>query len=734
MKHSITVQRLCLILFTLLLTMPAWSKTTTWKARNRNKGEVEGTRYFSQGSVTWSNCKTGPALIPGNRNWKMASGSTVTITCKEGWRVRAFYVREQLKNADELYCSSNYKDYTGNAGKTKIECYDASDQSITITALEEVQFAAYAVEYVQVRPISFKKSSYTIYVDQVIDTPLDQMVNNPSGSSISWNINRTVAEIQNGKVKGMGAGTTYLGAILRAENAYAYSSAYTKINVLRHDIHPSLDKTAITLKTWENSQLPKVNGLPNDYDGQITYESSDNGVAVVEGGKLKFGGSGYGKTATITVNIPQTRKYNGATLKFTVNVDNAMPIASKGDWKKLCDCVESGLSGINVKLMKDVDLGSDIMKVGTYNRSYTGTFDGQGHTLTFNWNGGEYTAPFHAVDGATIKNLRTKGKIKTRGKGASGLLHGASGTTTVSNCASEVEISGDEGEYAGLVNTVYPGGNVILSNCVSEVKISPKKGRNAGMIRLILPNANVTINDCLVKGSIEGTTEEGRKQMVGFVSGLDGSCTLNNCLYLGKNNATSGYTFAPRNAKINNCYYLNRCGEDQGWYASESELWDGRMAYKLQNKRAGNVWGQTLGADNAPLPTSDAAKHVCQVDFTYKGRVKATRYANNGKSIFASLPTAQELLGSEYDAKKTYKLTYDGGFSASTRINGDRTVAVTMTVTTGINDVTNDAMGMKNGPVYNLQGARVADRLDDATRNSLPAGVYIVGGRKVIVK
>ena len=53
--------------------------------------------------------------------------------------------------------------------------------------------------------------------------------------------------------------------------------------------------------------------------------------------------------------------------------------------------------------------------------------------------------------------------------------------------------------------------------------------------------------------------------------------------------------------------------------------------------------------------------------------------------------------------------------------------------TTGIGDVTNEATDGKNGPVYDLQGRRVADRLDDA-RHRLPAGVYIVGGRKVVVK
>ena len=50
--------------------------------------------------------------------------------------------------------------------------------------------------------------------------------------------------------------------------------------------------------------------------------------------------------------------------------------------------------------------------------------------------------------------------------------------------------------------------------------------------------------------------------------------------------------------------------------------------------------------------------------------------------------------------------------------------------TTGIDGTTD---GATDGAVYNLQGQRVADRLDDA-RHQLPAGVYIVGGRKVVVK
>ena len=702
-----TLQRLCLVLFTLLLTAPAWSKVYTTTARNRNLGEAEGTRTFDNGIVTvkWSNCKTGPAWLPANRNWEMAYNSTVTITCKEGWRVRAFYVDKQLKNAEYLYCSSD-KTYWSKGGL--IANTDAPQQSITITAGNYVEFAEYTIDYVQVRPLSFKKSSYTVGVDQVLDTPLDQMIDNPSGSSITWSIGNTnVAEIQNGKVKGKGVGQTTLTAKVAADEDHALAEATATINVVR-DIHPSLAQTAITMKAWENPQIPKLNGMPNDYDGQITYESSDNGVAVVEGGRLKFGGSGYGRSATITVKIPQTRKYKGATLKFTVNVDNEMRIASREDWKKFCDLVNSGKASLNVKLMKDIDLGTDITMAGN-GKSYSGTFDGQGHALKINWNSGNKTdiAPFKSVEGATIKNLRTEGEINSNTHFLSGLICNVYGNTTISGCVSAVNIT-----------STYNG-----SGCDA-----------AGMIECVWHNAKVTITDCVVKGKFHATTEQGQRYMAGFVRDQYAPCTLTNCLYAGTNNASGGYTFAPTNAILNNCYYLNTCGDEQGTKVTAEQLKSGEVAYQLQNKRTGNVWGQFIQVDEQPLLTTEAAKHVYQVSFTYKGRVKATRYANNGKPIFAPLPTVQDLLGSEYDSKKTYTLTYDGGFSETTAITGDRTVNVTVAITTGIDGVTNDAADTANGPVYDLQGRRVADRLDDATRQQLPAGVYIVGGRKVIVK
>ena len=135
-------------------------------------------------------------------------------------------------------------------------------------------------------------------------------------------------------------------------------------------------------------------------------------------------------------------------------------IGSKAEWKAFCQRVNNnGEPFLNAKLTQDVDLGSDIVMAGRehpYNYNsfyyYTGTFDGQGHTLKFNWNAGkdDRIAPFWCVKDATIKNLRTQGKITKKGYGLSGMVYIASGTTTITGCISDVDITGG-GTVVGMI-------------------------------------------------------------------------------------------------------------------------------------------------------------------------------------------------------------------------------------------------------------------------------------------
>jgi len=197
------------------------------------------------------------------------------------------------------------------------------------------------------------------------------------------------------------------------------------------------------------------------------------------------------------------------------NESETITIASKEDWKAFCDRVNKGQTTLNAKLTKDVDLGEEIVMAGTENPDpfsyddflyYTGTFDGQGHTLKFNWNAGkdDRIAPFKYVKDATIKNLRTQGKITKKGYGLSGMVYIAFGTTTISGCISDVDITGGNGGW--------------------------DDSRAAGMVQAVAYGASVTITDCLVKGSITDNADESERAMAGFVLSNSGTYTLTRCL------------------------------------------------------------------------------------------------------------------------------------------------------------------------------------------------------------
>ena len=343
------------------------------------------------------------------------------------------------------------------------------------------------------------------------------------------------------------------------------------------------------------------------------------------------------------------------TVDVIVLVNNIYEIASKDNWNSFCNRVNNGQTKLNAKMIKNVDLGSEIMMVGTSSNPYAGTFDGQNHTLTLNWNTGDRNdiAPFRNVKGATIKNLHTEGTITSSSYFLAGLIDEARGTNIISGCASNVNIkstyASDRCGVGGLISYIYSG-------------------------------ANVAISDCLVKGNINAK-EAGRKGMGGFVYGQNGTCTLTNCLYVGTNNAENNgdrtNTFA-HNATLNNCHYLKPCGNAQGEQVTVEQLKSGEMTHKLQAGRTDYFWGQTLVKDNEPLLTNETAKHICKVDFTHNGNVVVTRYTNVDCTVI--LPTVQEIIGKDYNAHHYYsKPIFANDFNSSTAVTADKQVAITLT-------------------------------------------------------
>ena len=674
MKHSITIQRLCLFLLVFLLAAPAWSKSDTWKARNRNKGEVEGTRHSDDGivTVTWSDCKTGPALIPASRNWVMKKGSSVTISCKDGWRVRGFRILEQLENPTYINCvnddryKKHYYEFSDETHKKSLNigCWEAPSQSIRIKALRDVEFAVYEIDYVKAVSVGFKRLVYNVYSMSGNFDPGIISNGHPGYVRYSLENNGTIAKVlDGGKLHIMRPGKGGYTITYLPTSEYAQSEGSTMINVIRDKVTFS-KKNEVNLISCDNNYgifelFDHNTSSHRDYNtdnGGFSVTSSNPNVVNFDG-RVKCGNTAG--EVTITIKQPQNDYYEAASFSQTFYVirrdrDGAMLIKDADEWKLFCKLVnEKGLTNLNARLDGDVNLGSDIVMVGT-SRSYSGTFDGQEYALKINWNSGNETdiAPFKSVEGATIKNLRVEGEINSSTHFLSGLICNVYGNTTISGCVSAVNITSS---YTGQGCDV------------------------AGMIECVWNNANVTITDCVVKGKFHATTGQGQGYMAGFVRNQYGTCTLTNCLYAGENNGWNSYTFG-YNTTLNNCYYLNPCGEAQGTPVTAEQLRNGYVAYKLQAGREYTIWGQDLDSDAQPMPTTAPLKIVYEVKFSYKGQVRTTRYANRGKSIYGSLPTAKEILGSNFNPQDTYNFTFSGKFTTSTPITADRTVIVTILI------------------------------------------------------
>ena len=225
-------------------------------------------------------------------------------------------------------------------------------------------------------------------------------------------------------------------------------------------------------------------------------------------------------------------------------------ISSADDWNKFAHNVTYGrnYSGQYVKLTNDISVTT---MAGGYQtddnyQPFSGTFDGDGHTLTFNKSGWteKFIAPFRYVGGTcTIKNLKTAGSITSSGMYPTGLIAGTKdgSTITVENCVSSMSLnctgSGDK-TNCGFVGRIE---NVTLNirGCAFNGSFSGGSTTNTGFVAWIAPGSTVTIEDCLFDPSSIGTNS--------------GTCAT----FARKDNSASAPT-------ITNCYYTQTLGTAQG--------------------------------------------------------------------------------------------------------------------------------------------------------------------------
>lgn len=180
-------------------------------------------------------------------------------------------------------------------------------------------------------------------------------------------------------------------------------------------------------------------------------------------------------------------------------------------------------------------LAADITVTEPYANDFSGTFDGNGHTVTLNITANtNYVGLFSKLaGGAVVKNVKVDGTVSGT-EGVAGIAAQANGAT-ISGCINCAIISAT-GRYVGGIVGKLQGGTV--ENCYNTGAISSSRNRPAvnlgGIVGYI--DESATVKNCYNVGEITVTNKATN------MAGIAGWCvasTVENCYYL-MGTATAG--------------------------------------------------------------------------------------------------------------------------------------------------------------------------------------------------
>ena len=164
-------------------------------------------------------------------------------------------------------------------------------------------------------------------------------------------------------------------------------------------------------------------------------------------------------------------------------------ISSQSDWFEFANSVSCGKNyeGQYVKLVNDISVSA--MAGNSETNSFQGTFDGNGHKLTFTQGSPsqpfneDCCAPFRYVKDATIHDLHVDGNIYTSHQKASGFVGFMSENLSINNCRSSVNIysyvsgEGTHGGFLGILANNW--GHVNIDRCIFDGSFNSDTGTNS---------------------------------------------------------------------------------------------------------------------------------------------------------------------------------------------------------------------------------------------------------------
>ena len=304
-------------------------------------------------------------------------------------------------------------------------------------------------------------------------------------------------------------------------------------------------------------------------------------------------------------------------LGYTIESNGSYTVTSADGLMNIAKLVNGGKTDINITLDTDIDLtGKDWTPIGTsFSNTYTGTFDGGGHTikgLTVTTND-QFVGLFGSIGYAgTVKNVMME-DVQITSNRSSGFAGGVAGYSdgTIENCSVSGSVSGtvyvggvvgaqwdrpitgcsSSATVKGTINVGGVAGQTIfgatLTACYAtgNVIIEIDRTENISGGGLVGFNDGISLLSCYATGNVTSTgSSTGYVHIGGFLG--DNYITVTACYW--KNNHEQGIGY---NSKVTEATKVD--GTDVTWQKAVDA-----MNTALQN--AGSEWRYEL---NGALPT-----------------------------------------------------------------------------------------------------------------------------------
>ncbi len=332
------------------------------------------------------------------------------------------------------------------------------------------------------------------------------------------------------------------------------------------------------------------------------------------------------------------------------------------------------------KLTADIDMtGVDFLG---FTQEFAGTLDGNGHhvkNISLSFAGGNYRGLFSKTTGATIKNIAFENiNIQAPTSNSVGLIASAIGTTFEQVAVTGIVVGRDHvGLIAGDGNGVtvrdcYVDGNVTAySQAAGFFGVTQANGAD---IQRSYFNGNVTVNNYGWAGGF-----------VGLIDAPNSTVTIQNCVSIGN---------------------INNAGRSVGQFIGGNGAGNTPNAVIIFKGNISNMDAVLDG--NANWPSKNETAEGGEV--TWEDYFGASELQND--------PTQYTLINWDFDKVWGFDTASSNPYPVLKSLGG---------VVTAIESINGDKKPAQTG-IYDLQGRRIENT------TNLTKGVYIINGRKVVVK